>query len=683
MPVIQQYEDKVGAQGQLNVHANANDFGAQIGEGMQRLGAGMADVADATAKYVITKDTTEQHVNLASARDEWTLAMEARKNEAKPGDDTFAQTLHKDMADYFTQGSEAAKTGAGRRLWKTMGATMSSEFHTRAVGIQSQLDAQEAIVQNDKLHQKLGNTAYTDPSQAEAIMAQGIEAIRDPASIYHRVPESIRNDYEQKLVRSISLSAMKGIVRDNPFAVMGALDPEQLKLFKPFEKLLELSKVPGGRIDISPTTMAKAAEILPAASAKLVNPNITLAQVDVEGDKADPKAQIDTMHALLNKYGGEYSMALAAYQMGTEAFEKHQQAYGANWQSNLPPAVAEYVDTVTKKAGWAESAAPAVTAEGQATQVPPAAAPPAQGSLEFKGFPLTKNLTFQELDHLAGESVRLGTLSLSMKERAREQEEREKKEEQKKVMTTFDQAIFHPEQYGKFDSNKLWSPETKLEPEQKEHLQLLNDRVNQEKKLGRENATHPEAVRELDRRMHLPVGDPKRISSFEDVNAAYWKGDISFNERNNLQTAFAVNTDGDSAGFGPRWNKLQKSTEVMLSSSIQGSIGNKINGSAIQAYNEWVADGNQKIASYRKEGKDIEPLLDPRSADYIGNPQKIFSFLPSAKETLSTGAKAEIEKAKQDKTPDGELKVGAKYEVQKGVWKEYLGGKRNLSTSWK
>ncbi len=66
MPVIQPYDDHILAQGQLNVRANPNDFGAQVGEGMQHTGAGLQAAGDTMNSIVKTQEAlyasnTAQH----------------------------------------------------------------------------------------------------------------------------------------------------------------------------------------------------------------------------------------------------------------------------------------------------------------------------------------------------------------------------------------------------------------------------------------------------------------------------------------------------------------------------------------------------------------------------------------------------------------------------------------------
>src|SRR6185436_1284142 len=145
MPQIQTYDDHIAPQGGLNVQASPADFGAQIGQATERFGGAVQGVAEEIHQYNTTQDVTNVHVNMAKARAEWTKTYQDRANSAQPGDETFAPTMMKDMADYFQKGAASATTPAGKRLWAQMSASMTSEFGVRAVDTQGDLAAKDAV----------------------------------------------------------------------------------------------------------------------------------------------------------------------------------------------------------------------------------------------------------------------------------------------------------------------------------------------------------------------------------------------------------------------------------------------------------------------------------------------------------------------------------------------------------
>lgn len=646
MPIIQGYDDHIAAQGGIGVRATADDFGGQIGQGMQRLGAGLQDAADATFKIAETKDVTAQHVNFAEATPEWDKALVTRANEAQPGTDDFVTKLQSDMKDWVAKGENSAATPAGRKLYASLAANMVSQFTQRAIGIQGELDAKEATVQNIKLNNSLETAAYGDPSRAQDLIAQGKAAIADPKSIYGRIPQPARDAYAQKLEQQISYAAMRGLVRDNPFMFLDQADPGQLEQFKPFDKLLRINAVAGGKVSITPETMAQAPSITAAAAVKNVNPNIAMAQADVAGPNAEsPKDQTQAMGTLLNKFGGDYTMALGAYHMGTLKLGDLTAQYGTNWASYLPTDTKDYIGTVMTKAGMVPVETPAPTAQDA-----PPEEPAPTGKVDIPTIPLLKNLSSEQQDHLFGEAVRLAHLKLGMAEKARSEQEYQEKKVQETRMKELDGQIFNPSKFGKFDVQAV-AEDTTLTSAQIQHMIGTYERRQRELRADHESKQHPEEVRRLDGMIHAAADDPTKTFSFKPIQDSYMAGSISFQERNALMGVFEQSKDGDSAGFGRRMKVLQDTAYAGFTRSLEGSVQPEV---AVNAYYTWWNDLQTKVADKRAKGEDPSVLIDPSSREFLGGKDRLSSFMHNGAPALAPAVdkqKAQLPKGRDNAKP--------------------------------
>jgi len=609
MPVIQPIEERVLAQGVVGARASGEDFGASVGQALQGLGGAINQQASMILEQQEIKDTTQVHINAAEDRKKWTETLQARANAAKPGDDSFVAQLDTDMKDYFTKAQESATTRKGKQLYAVLGANMASEFGQRGIAIQSELDAKEAALQHAQLHQALGSAVYTDPTQAQAAIQQGEATIDDPKSIYARVPQATRDQFKEKLKQDLSEAALKGFIRDNPFGFLGMADPKQLEQFKPYEKLLKANVVPGGRLDISPDTQAKAPEITTAAATEKVNPNVAMALADLGA--SDPKTLAKDMGALLDKTGGDYAQAIGAYHMGTLKMDAVVEQFGSNWQSNIPLDTQLYIDKAMTKAGL-------VPADPNATFTPEPP-PESMGSrqpIRIQSQPLMNNLTWEQQDRLFSDSLRLAHLQLGMAKEARQEAEYQRTKEQEGIMNTVEQTIFRPQEYGRFDGKALWA-NTTLTPQQKEHLQGTFDRRQRELRADHESKQNPAEVRRLDKLI-------SEGASFQVVSDSYYDGKISFNERNALMQVSEQLRTGDSAGFGAQAKTLKDAVYAGFTNSLQ-FVAQK--DKAVAAYYNWWWDFQKQVAEKRSKGEDVRSLVTPGSKDYVGSPERLRSFM--------------------------------------------------------
>ena len=645
MPIIQPYIDRLIPQGGIGAQASPNDFGAQVGAGIQRMGAGLEDVADSIYKVHEANDVTQVHVNAAQDRAKWTTNLQERENSATPGDNTFVPKLQQDMQDYFAQATNSASTPQGRRVYQSLAANMTSEFGQRAVAIQANLAAQEATTQNSALHQALGSTVNQDPNQVWAAIDQGNAAIDDPKSIYARVPQAWRNAAKQKLKQDLSMAAVKSLVQQDPQIVLGAVAPEQMEMFKPFEGLLKNNVVPGGKLSLSPAAVAGAQPVMAAAAVQNVNPNIMVAQTDTPGVvKEDPNIQAGAMAALLDRFGGSYPKALGAYHIGADNFAAYLQTHGDDWQAAVPTETSNYINTVMDKAGLVPTTTPTPAAE-TASMVQPVAR---QTPITLQSLPPFNNLSWEQQDQVINEGVRLQHLRLGMAERARAEQQIQLRTQQDGIMGDFLKKIVDPNAYGAFSNADVLGNQT-LSWEQQQHLIDYSFTRQRELKASYDTKTNPGMVRNLMLQIHAADDDPTKTYNMDPVMSAYKAGSISTPEMTMLRNEVEQMRDGNNSNFQKQVNQVSNVVHDTFARSIQGQLQP---GQAASAWYAFQMDMNQKIAAKRKANEDPSALIDPNSRDYLLKPERVQSFMDNNSVTLAKGA-AKVAAGEAAKLPVG------------------------------
>lgn len=663
MPIIQGYDEHIAAQGGLNVRANPDDFGAQVGQGMQHFGASIAGAADAVFKHAEAQDVTNVHVNMAKAREEWTQTLQDRTNEATPGDDTFAPKLMKDIGDWSTKGADSAATPAGRRLYQSLTANMASEFGQRAIEIQAGLAAKDANNKFETLTKSSAAAANKDETQLGAALANGVTAIRDPNSIFAKVPKPTRDALEQKFISEVKFSAASGFVERNPKAVMSAYSPEQLALFNPWKTLMDAAAAPGGKVSITPETTKQAPTFTAAAASKGLNSNILMAQNDANAPDAKqaPKDMAATMAVLVDKYGGSYPKALAAYNMGAENLNAILERNGANWQNQLPVGASNYVNAVMNNAGAVASTAPVVP-------TPAPTMPPEAGKPVASASPLLDGLSWEQSQHLTNRAVTLMDMQMRMAIHARNEQELQLGKQQEARMGEFLNRIVSPSRYGAITNDDILSDPI-LTPAQKQHNIDYMFTRQRELRADHESKTNPQEVRRLLLQLYASPDDPNKSYSIDPTMESYKNGRISTNEMMLVRREVDSLRDGSTTGFQRMVNNASNVVHDTFSKSIEGSLQP---GIAADGWYRFKFDMDQQIAAKREKNEDPRPLLDPTSREYLLKPERLGQFMAGAKAAVGQTATTQASQ---------EFKKGNSYLVN-GKWREYKGGPFNQSSSW-
>lgn len=396
MPQISQYTQQNVAQGAQGYatgrQANATDMGATVGQGVSQVGAGMADVANQMYEIKKQEDITDVHVKMAKAQVELESQFRDLATKTPPGTKDFQQQVGNLTQEYMSKVGGGIQTRQGQSLFSNMSSNLATNMGIKAIAFQAQLDGEYAKVQYTDLLKNLGQIAYNDDGSAEMAVQQGIAAIDDPNGIFSRVDAATRANFRQSLQGDLNFAAARGFVQRNPGVITGSVDPQDVKQFNPYGNLLKDNVSPGASLNIGKTTMQWAPQVTKEASARGINPNILLAQLQAESggdpltpdseagamgiaqfmpktanrygiDPTDPKQAIQGQAAymgdLLKLFKGDYKAALAGYHAGEGNVQEAMKRFGSNWLQNLQFVTSEknakrtraYVNEVMTNAG--------------------------------------------------------------------------------------------------------------------------------------------------------------------------------------------------------------------------------------------------------------------------------------------------------------------------------------------
>lgn len=628
MPKIQGYEDHVVAQGSINTQASPDDFGFGIGKNMEKLGYAVSDAAEKMYQVHEAQDVSNVHVNMAKARAEWTQTLQERERTAVPGDDTFSDTLMKDMNDWFEKSADSAKTPRGREVYRNLAANMAGEFGQRAVFIQANLAAQDATNKYGSLVDSLGQAAFADPSQVKSVLEQGRAAIDDPSGIFSKIPQPAREKFKQQLEEDANYAAANGFVQHNPEALLKSIAPEELAKFKPWNHLLQSQAAPGGHVQISKETMAGAQPIIEAAAKENVNPAVLLAIRDAGGSTEDAGKQAADLDALLSRYGGSYPKAVAAFAMGTEAFDAIVKADPQTWMDQLPEQTKTYVDGVMVKSGMAPSAAP------------PAEADMALKTAAASDLGFFNALPWQKQDAILKEAVHLQNARLTTAKQARAEAEYQRGEQQDAILNEMVQKVFDPKTYGTLNQKDVLADKT-LTYQQKEHVLALKAARVRELKAGA-GSGNPGAFRDTVLRIHADPTDPNKIRGTEPLVALYRAGSINYSEFNQLKTELDRVKDGGTSTFAKRVQEAREAARVGFMQSISGKLRPE---ESVSAYYKFTFDLERKIADKVAKNEDPSVLLDPSSREFVLKPESLSGFMGSSKQALGAEVTKVVDRA--------------------------------------
>lgn len=402
-----------------------------------------------------------------------------------------------------------------------------------------------------------------------------------------------------------------------------------------------------------------------ASAAKGVNPNIVLAQIDLESggnpgatnaksgakglsqfmpdtakqygvDTSDPKSSIKGhaayMADLLAKFSGDYTKALAAYNWGPGNLSGVIEKWGDAWQDHLPAETKAYVVDVLAKSGSVApnpDAPPPVQPEPIEPVQPEQPQRPVESSLPF-----FKNLTWEQQDQVIKEAIQIQQLRMTLQNQARAEQEYQQKKAQEGVMDASLKRIIQPKEYGVLSDSEIMTNNV-LTWQQKQHLVDYKLARQRELNSAADSKTNPSEVRKLMLMIHAPDTDPSKTYNMDPVMESYRMGRISTNEMRMLRTEVEQLREGDS--LTKEMGRISNAVHDDFMKRID-FLGARMMGQVGEAWYRFDKDLREQVAEKRRKNEDPRVLIDPKSREYVLAPERLARFVPNPSQAMGTAA---------------------------------------------
>ena len=716
MANVRQYTESVSAQGGLDVRANPDAFGANIGRALSGVGEVGERYLAQQRQQEVQDEVTNLHVTMAKQRAEWQQKLTDMANETKPGDNTLAPRVMDALQREFDDMSQTLTTRQGQQAFARMSADMTAMFGQEAIGIQSRLNGEFAKNQYLTLVDSLSSTAAKDHTQVESLLKQGLAAIDDPDGRFARVPESTREAFRRSLKESVDYGAAVGFARRYPNAVLDQMPgelrtrlqqdvsklptpglPPDLKAdtVKPYDqpridgvakrvaqpspydktfqdaarqynldwRELKMRAVAESGLDPAARSNKNAGGIMqltPETAAKLgVNRN-------------DPVASIFAAAKLVADYrtkaGGDMSKVDMMYYGGEsgKAWGPNTKQYAANLAATRG-AVGLGTNVLP------EQFAPSDTVETGNSQawVKPRT-----------GVPFIDDLPADKFFQVLSQAEHYQRAYDAQSERSRIDAQRQQQAAADAAMDMYTQRIVNPnpENGGALNEVEIVSNPL-LNAAQKQHMMGFLAQSTREKQAGQEAKSNPGNVRALMLRIHAPDNDPSKIYGNDPIYDALSKGLISTSEFKDLSREVTELKSSSTNGFRRDVNSLRGHVSRTLQQNIDlQAIELSSPGTIADIAYRFDRDLETKIEALRKQNKDPSTLLDPDSKEYALKPGALRRFFPGSDTIGQSAANAAVAQAGERKA-EGGLTIGKTYNVN-GKPRVYVGGPLNMSTSW-
>ncbi len=151
--------------------------------------------------------------------------------------------------------------------------------------------------------------------------------------------------------------------------------------------------------------------------------------------------------------------------------------------------------------------------------------------------------------------------------------------------------------------------------------------------LGRSD---PAVVQDVFRRIHLPDDDPNKISRPEQLAPLFSQG-LNRVDYDWMKKEIDAQQSVSGRNLTKDMQSLRETAQTMLSRSIVGSIQPEIAAEASYRFN---ADFSAKVEEYVKAGKDPRTLLIPGTPDYMLTPARVMSYMGTPDAAVAKQAEA-------------------------------------------
>ena len=143
-------------------------------------------------------------------------------------------------------------------------------------------------------------------------------------------------------------------------------------------------------------------------------------------------------------------------------------------------------------------------------------------------------------------------------------------------------------------------------------------------------------VSDLRQKIYLPFGDPNRITQPWQITQ-YAGTRLNYTDTEHLRKEIEEARNPEGADFAHRVNDTKNKAEKMITSIMETKLAHPDLG--YEAANRFSQDLDKKLNAARVAKIDPEALLDATSKDYVLNPSRVVSFMPTEAQIVADKAK--------------------------------------------
>lgn len=231
MPVIQDYTTQVTPQGGISAQATPNDFGAQIGQGAQQLGAGIGEAGDQAFK--VEQDQGRIWAYEASSKQYEGLkqGFQDKVNALDPNDPGFPAATSKLTSDFSAQIDQstqqlmdAAPSKSARRILGAYSARSSRSLLNYGMGEQARITGEYTgkLVQDGLKSDQ--DSLSADPSDAN--YNRILDQRKDMIGGLNTVDPVAKMKWQENAEHSMAVTQVQTVAATNPNGFLGAVNAQ-------------------------------------------------------------------------------------------------------------------------------------------------------------------------------------------------------------------------------------------------------------------------------------------------------------------------------------------------------------------------------------------------------------------------------------------------------------------------
>ncbi len=150
--------------------------------------------------------------------------------------------------------------------------------------------------------------------------------------------------------------------------------------------------------------------------------------------------------------------------------------------------------------------------------------------------------------------------------------------------------------------------------------------------------TKPSVMLDLFTRVHLPVGDPRKITDEAQLNQAYIDGNLSFPDFQKLRGEVNESRTPEGEKLGKRKSAFISGISAQIDKS--NPLLGKVDQTGKQQLYEFSFFVDRKVEEYKKEGKDPYNLFDPNKPDYLGSKSVLSGYQKTVQQSMQEVTKS-------------------------------------------